>query len=178
MSSLTTLARPYARAAFELAQSAQALADWDRMLGLAVEMVSDDAIAALIDNPDVGKVRVLEILNEAAGDAFDERFRGFTRVLSDNGRMPLLPQVAELFRELREEAENRLRVKVVSAVPLDGEQSGRLKETLARRFECEIELENEIDATVIGGAVIYAGDKVIDGSLLGRLDRLADSLAN
>ena len=92
--------------------------------------------------------------------------------------MSLLPEIRALFQELRAEAENRLRVKVVSAVPLDEDQAARLKAALASRFECEIELDNEIDAEVIGGAVVYAGDQVIDGSLRGRLNKLSNSLAN
>ena len=178
MSSLATLARPYAKAAFELARAGQALAAWDDMLGLAAAMVAEESMASLIESPDVGKNQVVEIITDAAGEAFNTRFRGFLSVLAANDRLPLLPQVAELYRGLREEAENRLRVKVVSAVPLDEEQSGRLKEALARRFECEIELDNEIDAGIIGGAVVYAGDQVIDGSLQGRLNKLSSSLAN
>jgi F-type H+-transporting ATPase subunit delta len=125
----------------------------------------------------VGRAKVLEIIIDAAGDAFSERFRGFLSVLSSNGRLTLLPQVSDLFRELREEAENRLRVKVVSAVALDEDQAGRMREALARRFDREIELDNEVDAGIIGGAVVYAGDQVIDGSLKGRLGKLANSLA-
>ena len=178
MASLTTLARPYAKAAFELAQAEQALAGWDEMLGLASEMVTEESMAALLENPDVSRDRVLGIITDAAGEAFSERFRGFLSVVSANDRLPLLPQIAELYAALRQEAENRLSVKVVSAVPLDEAQKGRLKEALARRFECEIVLDNEIDSEVIGGAVVYAGDKVIDGSLRGRLNKLSNSLAN
>ncbi len=178
MSSLATLARPYAKAAFELARDEQALGAWDDMLGLAAALVTEESMARLLDNPDVGRSRVVGIINDAAGEAFSERFRGFLGVLADNGRLPLLPEVGALYGELRAEAENRLRVKVVSAVPLDEEQSARLREALARRFECEIELDNEIDAGVIGGAVVYAGDQVIDGSLRGRLSKLANSLAH
>ena len=178
MSSLATLARPYAKAAFELAQAEQALSSWDDMLGLASAMVAEESMASLIENPDVGKAQVVGIITDAAGEAFNDRFRGFLSVLASNDRLPLLPQVAALYRGLREEAENRLRVKVVSAVPLDEEQSGRLKQALASRFECEIELDNEIDAGIIGGAVVYAGDQVIDGSLRGRLEKLSNSLAN
>jgi F-type H+-transporting ATPase subunit delta len=98
-------------------------------------------------------------------------------VLAVNDRLPLLPQVHDLFRELRNEAENRLQVRVVSAVPLDDEQAGRMKAALAERFKCEIELENEVNDGVIGGAVVYAGDQVIDGSLRGRLQKLSNSLA-
>ena len=83
-----------------------------------------------------------------------------------------------LYRRLREEAEKRLSVKVVSAIPLDEDQASRMREALARRFDCEVALENEVDAAVIGGAVVYAGDQVIDGSLRGRLQKLSNSLAN
>ena len=176
MASLTTLARPYAKAAFELAEAEQGLAAWDSMLTLAGEIVTEESMAMVLENPDVGRAKVLEIIIDAAGDAVSERFRGFLSVLSSNGRLALLPQVKDLYRQLREEAENRLRVKVVSAVALDDQQAGRMKEALARRFDREIELENEIDTGIVGGAVVYAGDQVIDGSLKGRLGKLANSL--
>jgi F-type H+-transporting ATPase subunit delta len=175
---LATLARPYAKAAFELARDEQALGAWDDMLGLAAAIVSDESMARLLDNPDVGRSSVVGILTEAAGEAFSERFKGYLGVLAGNDRLPLLPQIGSLYGVLRAEAESRLRVKVVSAVPLDEGQSARLREALAQRFDCEIELENEIDADVIGGAVVYAGDQVIDGSLRGRLSKLASNLAN
>ena len=178
MSSLTTLARPYAKAAFELAQAEQALASWDAMLSLAGDIAAEESMAGLLENPLVSRDQAVGIMTETAGDAFDDRFRDFLAVLSVTGRLPLLPQITALYRELREEAENRLRVKVVSAIPLDEDQAGRMRDALARRFECEIELENEIDAEVIGGAIVYAGDQVIDGSLRGRLQKLSNNLAN
>jgi F-type H+-transporting ATPase subunit delta len=178
MSSLTTLARPYAKAAFELALAEQSLAGWDEMLGLASAIVTEESMAGLLENPDVSRDQVVAIITDAAGDSFNERFRDYLSVLSINDRLQLLPQVGALYRKLRQKAENRLSVKIVSAVPLDDDQAGLLKEALARRFECEIELDNEIDAGVIGGAVVYAGDQVIDGSLLGRLNKLSTSLVN
>lgn len=178
MSTLATLSRPYAKAAFELAQSVGALPSWSDMLALAAEMVTEPALARLLESPHVSHERLVGIMAEAAGERFDKRFRDYLRVLADNGRLALLPQVGELFREFREEAEKRLSVRVVSAVPLDDEQAGRMREALARRFEREIELHNEIDPAVIGGAVVYAGDQVIDGSLRGRLQKLSGSLAN
>jgi len=178
MSSLTTLARPYAKAAFELAQEQQALGRWEDMLSLSSRIVADEAMSNLLESPLVSSADAVGVITDAVGDAFDDRFRGYLKVLASNGRLPLLPQITELFRRLREEAEKRLRVKVVSAVPLDQEQSDRLREALARRFDREIELENEIDKSVIGGAVVYAGDQVIDGSLRGRLEKLSNSLAN
>ena len=178
MSSLTTLARPYAKAAFELARDADALGRWEEMLTLASAIVSDEAMAGLLESPHVSSVAAMKMIAETAGDGFDGRFRDFLSILADNSRLPLLPQITDLYRQLREEAEQRLRVRVVSAIPLDEDQAGRMREALARRFDCEIELENEIDKEVIGGAVVYAGDQVIDGSLGGRLDKLSTSLAN
>ncbi len=178
MSSLTTLARPYAKAAFELAQGEQALARWDEMLGMASSIVTDDSMTNLLESPDVSNDQVLSIITETTGGAFDGRFLDFLSVLAINARLPLLPQVTKLYRELRDEAEKRLSVKVISAIPLDQDQADRMRDALARRFECEIELNNEIDAGVIGGAVVYAGDQVIDGSLRGRLQKLSNSLAN
>jgi F-type H+-transporting ATPase subunit delta len=178
MSSLATLARPYARAAFELAQADGALAEWSDMLALAAEMVSEPALARLLDSPQVGHDRVVEIMAGAAGERFAKRFRDYLSVLAANDRLALLPLVGERFRVLREDAEKRLSVRVVSAVPLDDEQSARLRDALARRFDREVQLHNEIDAGVIGGAVVYAGDQVIDGSLRGRLQKLSASLAN
>lgn len=177
MSSLTTLARPYAKAAFELAQSQQALAAWNDMLSLAGEIATEESMAGLLESPHVSHAQVVAIMADAAGDAFDKRFRDFLSVLASNGRLSLLPQITALYREFREEAEKRLSVRVVSAVPLDEQQAGRMREALAQRFECEIELNNEIDTGVIGGAVVYAGDQVIDGSLRGRLNKLSTSLA-
>jgi F-type H+-transporting ATPase subunit delta len=178
MSSLTTLARPYAKAAFDLAQDEQSLAAWNGMLMMAGEMVTEKTMAGLLESPHISSEAVVKVLTDAASDSFTGRFRDFLYVLGSNGRLPLLPQVANLFSQLREEAENRLSVKVVSAVALNEEQAGRLQESLSRRLECEIELDNEIDKDVIGGAVIYAGDQVIDGSLRGKLERLTASLAN
>ena len=178
MSSLTTLARPYAKAAFELAEAEQALTGWDEMLALASEIVTEPSMANLLGSPDFGNDQAVDLIIEVSGDAFNSRFRDFLKVLADNDRLSLLPQISGLYQALREEAENRLSVKVVSAIPLDDDQANRMQQALARRFECEIELENEIDAEIIGGAVVYAGDQVIDGSLRGRLQKLSNSLAN
>jgi len=178
MSSLTTLARPYAKAAFELARDEEALGPWDEMLTLARDMVVEKSMAALLESPQVSDAQVAAILSDAAGEAFSRKFTDFLSVLADNGRLALLPQVTTLYRQFREIEEKRLSVKVVSAVPLDEEQADRLREALARRFECEIELDNEIDKAVIGGAVVYAGDQVIDGSLRGKLEKLSATLTN
>jgi F-type H+-transporting ATPase subunit delta len=121
---------------------------------------------------------VVKLLADIGGEHFNEKFRDFISVLGANRRLPLLPEITVLYRRLRQKAENRLHVRVVSAVPLEEDQSARLRAALTKRFESEIDLESEIDPGVLGGAVIYAGDQVIDGSLLGRLHRLEQNLSH
>ena len=178
MSSLTTLARPYAKAAFEVARGESALAGWDDMLHLAAGMVATEEVAALLEHPHVAPARVVEALADAAGEHFSASFRRFLDVLGENRRLALLGEVTALFHRLRLEAEKRLHVRVVSAIELSEDQAERMRAALARRFDKEIELDNQVDPQVLGGAVIYAGDEVIDGSLRGRLARLASSLSH
>jgi F-type H+-transporting ATPase subunit delta len=178
MSTVTTLARPYAKAAFELADADNATGSWNDMLDLASTLVSEDAMANLLQSPKVSNSQLVQILSDVAGEAFNDRFRDYLSVLAENKRFPLLPEIATLYQRLREEADKLLRVKVVSAFALDESQAKRLKDALARRFEREILLESEVDSSVIGGAVVYAGGQVIDGSLKDRLTKLSNSLSN
>ncbi len=178
MSSLTTLARPYAKAAFKLAQGQNALAGWDGLLSAAGDVVGDSTMATLLGNPQASAGQAISILTEALGGDLDNSFTNFIKVLGNNDRLSLLPEIAVLFRKLREQAEKRLSVRVVSAIALEEDQAERMKKALAKRFDREIEMASEIDPSVLGGAVIYAGDQVIDGSLRGRLQKLQNSLSN
>jgi len=176
-SSITTLARPYAKAAFDLARSQSDLAGWDAALAAAGVAVAEPGMADWLQSPGLDRQRAVALVAEAAGREADSPVGRFLGILADNGRLQLLPEISRLFGELRAAAENRLRVRVVSAIPLDADQATRMSAALARRFDCEIELNNEVDPGVLGGAVIYAGDQVIDGSLRGRLAKLQSSLA-
>ena len=178
MSTVTTLARPYAKAAFELAEADNATGRWNDMLDLASTLVSEQTIAKLLQSPDVTSSQLVKVLSDIAGEAFDDRFRDYLSVLSENKRFPLMPEIAALYQKLREEADKLLRVKVVSAFALDDDQASRLKAALARRFDREILLESKVDSSVIGGAVVYADGQVIDGSLKDRLTKLSNSLSN
>lgn len=182
MSSLTTLARPYAKAAFELANGENKLAAWDNMLSAAATVTSDENMAGWLQSPHSTAGKAVEIIIEvigveAIGGDVDARFESYLRVLADNGRLSLCAEISRMFEELRLQAEKRLRVRVVSAVALQKSEAERMQTALAKRFDCEISLENEIDADILGGAIIYAGDQVIDGSLQGRLNRLEASLS-
>jgi len=176
MSSLTTLARPYAKAAFELAQGDSNLAGWDAMLA-AVSVVTDDAgMASWLQSPHSTAGQAVEIIIEAMGGEVDPRFQGYLGVLADNDRLLLCGEISRMFQKLRQSAEKRLEVRVVSATPLEASQAERMQSALAKRFDCEIILNNDVDPKVLGGAIIYAGDQVIDGSLVGCLKRLEASL--
>lgn len=177
MSSLTTLARPYAKAAFGVAHGQSQLAEWDQALNTAALVVADETVSDWLNHPELEPSQVLELINAANSKQTDESFGRYLGVLADNGRLALLPQIAELFGVLRAEAEHRLEVRVVSAYALAEDQAERMKAALAKRFDRNIELHNEVDAAMLGGAVIYAGDEVIDGSVRGRLALLESSLA-
>jgi len=176
MSSLTTLARPYAKAAFELARGDSNLAAWDDMLSAVAMVTADAGMARWLQSPDSTADQAVEIITEAMGGDVDPRFQGYLGVLADNDRLPLCSEISRLFQKLRQEAEKRLQVRVVSATPLQDSQAERMQSALAKRFDCEVTLNNDVDPEVLGGAIIYAGDQVIDGSILGRLKRLETSL--
>ena len=177
MSSLTTLARPYAKAAFELANSDCNLAAWDDMLSAVAIITADEGMANWLQSPHSTAEKAVEIIAEAMGGEVDSRFQGYLGVLADNDRLSLCSEISRMFEHLRADAERRLQVRVVSATALQETDIERMKSALAKRFDREITLSNEIDADVLGGAIIYAGDQVIDGSLLGRLKRLEASLS-
>ena len=177
MSNLTTLARPYAKAAFELALGDGKLPDWDGWLSAVAAATTEADMVTWLQSPYYDAAKAVKILLEVLGEDVDARFQGYLGVLADNNRLLLCGEVHRLFSQLRQAAEKRLEVKVVSAVELDESQAERMRDALARRLDREITLDNQVDPTVLGGAVVYAGDQVIDGSLKGRLERLESSLS-
>ena len=177
MSNAISLARPYARAAFETARSHNALGDWAVKLALAAEVAADPRVADLFGDPRVAVGELVGLVmpeSEAAGSPFAT----FVQILAENGRLPVLPEIGALFEQLKNEAERVLKVSVRSATAMDAGETGKLKDALKRRFGRDIEIEQSVDPAVIGGAIIDAGDVVIDGSVRGRLARLEQALAN
>ena len=177
MSNALTFARPYARAAFELARAHNALGDWAGKLAFAAQVAADPRVAALFGDPRVSRDELVALVLPQ-GEAADGPFATFVHVLADNGRLPVLPEIGALFEALKQDAERVLKVNVRSAAPIDGAEVAKLKDALKRRFGRDIELEQSIDAGVLGGAVIDAGDVVIDGSVRGRLARLGQALTH
>jgi F-type H+-transporting ATPase subunit delta len=175
MSETLTLARPYARAAFASAQTSGTLADWSRKLGVAAQIVADPRVHALIGDPRLSITELTQLLLPPDA-AVDSNFAQFLALLVENRRAVLLPDIAALFEELKRESERVLKVTVRSAVPVADGQTDAIKLALKKRFGRDIELEQRVDPSLIGGAVIDAGDLVIDGSVRGRLARLESAL--
>ncbi|HSR66228.1 MAG TPA: F0F1 ATP synthase subunit delta [Xanthomonadaceae bacterium] len=175
MSQTLTLARPYARAAFAVARDENASATWSQALAFAARVSADPQVAALLGDPRLADADAVDLLAPAdAGDAF----RRFLAMLAGNRRLALLPEIAGLFEELRAEAERVVKARVTSAEPLPAGELDVLKAALRKRFGREVEVETAVDPALIGGAVIDAGDVVIDGSLKGKLERLQSALAH
>jgi F-type H+-transporting ATPase subunit delta len=176
MSQTLTLARPYARAVFSLAREQGRLSQWSAQLGFAALAVSEPSVQAVLGNPRLNAQSLVDVLIPP-GEA-DALFAQFLSVLAENRRLVLLPEIAGLFDAQRAEDEHVVKATITSANALDAAELTKMREALRKRFGREVEISTAIDASLIGGAVIDAGDVVIDGSLRTKLARLAAALAN
>lgn len=176
MSSALTLARPYARAAFSLAREHGRLQAWSEQIGFAAALASTDAVRALLGSPAMSTDAAVTLLTPDGVN--DADFAEFLRVLEANDRLALLPEIAQLYEEARAAAERVVNVHVTSAAELDAAEVETLGAALRRRFGSDIALTRTVDPALIGGAVIDAGDVVIDGSLRTKLERLRTTLTH
>jgi F-type H+-transporting ATPase subunit delta len=178
MAEKATIARPYAKAAFESARQHRALERWSTVLATASSVVQDESVARLLSSPKVKPEQLSGLIGDIVGGDLDEQTRNFLATLASNRRLGFLPEIASMYEALRAEAENTADVQVVSAVALDEAQKQRLTAALKKRLQREVRLHLEVDASLIGGAIVRAGDFVIDGSLKARLDRLAVEMSH
>jgi F-type H+-transporting ATPase subunit delta len=176
MSNVITLARPYARAAFELAKGEQATAAWSSKLAFAAAVAGQSEVQVLIGSPKLGAADRVGLFT-LDGEAADGAFVRFLMLLEANQRLPLLGEIAGLYEELRADDERTLKVHVRSAMPIDPAQQQQLIGALAKRFDRQVTLDVSLDPELIGGAIVEAGNVVIDGSLRGKLHRLRAELA-
>lgn len=177
MTDKITIARPYARAAFAAAQARGVLAAWSAALHTAAAVVEDARVAALVGNPRVTAQQLADFVTGIGGDKLGDEWSELMLALAQNGRLVELPQIATLFDALKDEADGVVDVTVTAAAALDAKQQETLTTALTQRLKRQVRLHNEVDATLIGGAVIRAGDLVIDGSLRTRLERMAFELS-
>lgn len=172
-----TIARPYAKAAFDYAREHGAFAAWSSLLSTASTVVADERVAALLSNPHVAPAQLVGLIADIAGNSLDVHGRNFLDTLAQNQRLDLLPEIAAGFEQLRAEVENTADVQLVSAVPLTEAQRERFASALKKRLKRDVRLHCEVDASLLGGAIVRSGDMVIDGSLKAGLEKLSREIA-
>jgi F-type H+-transporting ATPase subunit delta len=177
MSEALTTARPYAQAAFEEAQKLSDLKGWSEVLLALAEAVTYPEIHNVISSPRVAKAQLGGLLGDVVGGKLKPQQMNFVKVLAENQRLQLLPEIASLFEALKSEAEKSVNVVVDSAFELSAAQQEKIVSSLKKRMGREIKLTCKVNKELLGGVVIRAGDKVIDGSARTRLSEMATALA-
>lgn len=176
MAELSTLARPYAKAAFEYAKEHGALAQWAEQLATAAAVAADPAVESVLNNPALTDEQQAKTLADVCGDALGEPARNFIAILASNKRLSLLPEIHEQFALYKANQEKSVDVEVVSAFDLEDAARDRLAAALGKKLEREVVVTTSTDESLLGGVLIRAGDLVIDGSVRGRLNKLAEAM--
>lgn len=176
MAELSTLARPYAKAAFSYAQQASDLDRWSAALATAAAVSQSEKVRELLDNPQLTSDERADKFLSVCSDDLSDSGKNFIRLLAENHRLTLLPEISALFEELKARAEATLDVDVISARPLSDAQAQQLTQSLTVKFEREVHLHSSVDESLLGGAIVRAGDTVIDGTVRGRLAKLAEAM--
>jgi len=170
-----TLARPYADAAFQLARAANALGQWQQALERMAAVAADPQMVGCIENPRLLPTQVAQLFLDVAGPVSTEQ-QNFVRLLVDNERLQVLPEIRDLYLELKNAQEGVQEATIASAFPLDDATLKNLVADLEARFKCRIRATVNLDPELIGGVRIAVGDQVIDASVRGKLAAMATAL--
>lgn len=176
MAELTTLARPYAEAVADLAKADKSWSAWSDMLSLLATVAADEHVRALAAHPNVTEAQLTGVFLAVCGDKLTAEGINFLRLLVENNRLALLPEIARLFEEIKVTEEGVIKAHIVSAFELSPEQIATLVARLKTRFGREVIATQEVDPDLIGGVVIHVGDEVLDASVRGKLNALAATL--
>ncbi|KGM07809.1 ATP synthase delta chain [Methylophaga thiooxydans] len=176
MAEAITIARPYASAVFAIAQEKGELKAWSDLLMVLAQCVEQPEMQSIITSPAVSDEQAVSVLADIAGDLMTADAKNFLLLLAENNRLLSLSDVTVLFEELRAEAEKSMTAEVISARELTAEQAANISAALKQRLGRDVTLNTSIDESLLGGAIIRAGDLVIDGSALGKLNRLANAI--
>ena len=177
MSEAITIARPYAQAAFDEAQKLNSLNSWSEMLIGLAEVVNQSDMSAVINNPKVSKAQLFGLMETLMGASASTQQSNFVHVVTENHRLSVLPEIAATFEALKADAEKIVNVEVDTAFELSAEQQEKIIGSMKKRMGREIKLTCNVKKDLLGGVVIRAGDKVIDGSARTRLGEMAVALA-
>lgn len=176
MADTETIARPYARAAFDIAVKQDQLQQWSQMLMVGAIIVDDEKVYARLLNPTLSAAERADMVNNLAGDYFNDDMKHLVYLLAENKRLPLLSDIVTHFERYRLSQQSIIQVKVFAAMEIDEQQRQQLLETLKQRYQCDIEMDVQVRPELIGGLVLHIGDRVIDGSIKGHLGRMHEQL--
>lgn len=177
MAEKTTIARPYAKAIFDLAEGEGKLGEWSETLQLLSAVATDADFSVLAGNTSIAGEKLAELMASIAGDKLVAGGESLVKLLVDNKRLSVLPEIAAMFEVLRAEAEKTIEAEVVSAFEVDAAAQDKIKTALKNRLGREVTLTCKIDESLMGGAIIRAGDLVIDGSAAAQLESLASAMS-
>ncbi|MFV2055563.1 MAG: F0F1 ATP synthase subunit delta [Thiohalomonadales bacterium] len=178
MAETSTIARPYAQAIFSLAQEESQLAQWSDMLQFCSVVATDSDMRDIIANSLVSKDQLTKLFIEICADVLNDYGKNLVKLLVENHRLAVLAEIAAQFETLKSEAEKTIEAEIVAAYEITAKQKTTITAKLAARLGREVSLTCRIDKTLLGGAIIKAGDMVIDGSTMGQIQKLSVELAN
>lgn len=177
MSDDVTAARPYAKAIFQLAKQGSNFDVWSERLKFLSAVVADKNVAQALEQPNSIASERASMIEKIAGDRLDPESVNMVRLLAENGRLSSMSSISSLYDEYRAQDEGTLQAEVISAIKLDDNYRAKLSESLERKFNKKIHIVNTVDESLIAGAIIRAGDVVIDGSVKGKLSQLGNNLS-
>lgn len=176
MSEVSSLARPYAKAVFELARDASEYTQWSDQLDFLAAVASDATMQTAIKSPAISKQQLTELLLDIAKDKLSEQGENLLKLLVLNDRVSIVPDINEQFQQLRDEAEQVIEAQLITATEIDDKQKQSIESALSSRLGKKIKLESLVDESLIGGAVVRAGDWVVDGSVKAQLQELVGAI--
>jgi F-type H+-transporting ATPase subunit delta len=177
MAEISTIARPYAVAAYKLAKEKKALAQWSEMLSFATAVANDVNMQAYIQDPKVVSADLEAAFLKVCGDKLNEHGQNLVKVLVEYGRLAILPAIAEAFEDLKAQEEGTLEAQIIASAKPSAAETKDLVKRLEAKFGKKIEATVSVDPEMIGGFKIIVGDTVIDASVRGQLQNLAYSLS-
>ncbi len=176
MAELGTLARPYARAAFEFARDSSDLQAWSVQLATAAAVTEDETMGQVLGNPSVTAEQQAQTLIDVCGDAVNSQGQNFINILAGNKRLGLMPEISSLFDQYKANQEKTVDVTLFSAFDVEEQTQQNLTQVLKTKLERDVKIDTVVDTELLGGVLIRAGDLVIDGSVRGRLNKLAEAM--
>lgn len=176
MSELVTLARPYAEAAFSRAKETDTIAVWSEVLAFLTGLMADAGILAIVDNPKVPHERIEALMLDICQGQLQQETENFLKLLLQNKRLAAVNEIAKLFEQLKAEHEGYIDVDVLTAFAFSEQEQKKFTATLETKLQRKIRANVVVDKSILGGVIVRAGDKVIDGSVRGRLQSMQKAL--